>query len=221
MSHNNDWWWNTHQVSIFVHSHRKRPHAHEKSVIVVINHPLVLHPDVPPMRIILQKTTYHSDPVTSAFVFPFKKKKVALVGFRCWSASHILIVVDAMLALPDLPLGEDQLIRVRDHRLWAEQQDGQQSCSQQEADMLPSWSTTAKVHCYCIDTRYFTRDTCVVVVLNFEMSCRILGYMSTMTNAMSVGNLNSILTRHIHFIALSCVTHQVSRLSSKASDCIL
>lgn len=125
-------------------------------MIVVINHPLVLLPDDPPLSIILQKTTHRSVSITSVFVFPFKIK-IAIVGFRFRSASHVLIIVDAMLALPDLPLGEDQLVRVRDHRLRAEQQDGQQSCNQQEANMLPSWSITARVHCYCLHYGCFTR----------------------------------------------------------------
>lgn len=49
--------WNTspYQVSIFVHGHSKRPHAHEKSLIVVINDPLVPLPDDPPLHVILHR----------------------------------------------------------------------------------------------------------------------------------------------------------------------
>lgn len=107
----------------------------------------------------------------------FSLLSVAVVGVRCKSASHIVIIVDAVPALPDLPLIQDQLVRVRDHRLWAEQQDGQQSCNQQGADKLPCPSTAARVHHYSIHTPQFTLTPfsltvgktfrhCVVVVLD-------------------------------------------------------
>lgn len=114
---------------------------------------------------------------TPSHHFVFSPLNVAVVGVRCRNASHILIIVDAVPALPDLPLIQDQLVRVRDHWLWAEQQDGQQSCSQQGADMLPCRSTTAKVHHYSTHTPQFTLTTfsltvgktfrhCVEVVLD-------------------------------------------------------
>lgn len=92
----------------------------------------------------------HHAAATPSHQFLFCLLHVPVEGFRCRSASHIVIIVDAMLALPDLPLIQDQLVRVRDHRLWTAEQDGQQSCSQQGADMLPCQSTAARVHHYSI-----------------------------------------------------------------------
>lgn len=53
-----------------------------------------------------------------------------------WSQSHHVIVGYAMAALPDLPLGQDRLIWVWRHVLWAAQQDREQSCPQQKAGLL-------------------------------------------------------------------------------------
>lgn len=86
-------------------------------MIVVINHPLVLLPDGPPLHVILQRTR-RSDP--HHIILCFCPLNVAVLGVRCRNASHILIIIDAVPALPDLPLIQEQLVRVRDHWLWAE-----------------------------------------------------------------------------------------------------
>lgn len=125
--------WNTspYQVSIFVHGHSKRLHAHEKSLIVVINDPLVPLPDDPPLHVILRRKRTNN---TSQGRSWCESAEV-----QAWNLAHLFIVGYAMYALPDLPLGRDRFVWVWDHLLWAAKQYEQQSCSQLEAKTLPCW----------------------------------------------------------------------------------
>lgn len=49
-----------HQVSIFIHSHGKWPHPHEKPLIVVFNDSLVVLPDGLPLFVVLRDNTKHT-----------------------------------------------------------------------------------------------------------------------------------------------------------------
>lgn len=49
----------SYQVSISIHGHSERSHAHEEPVIIVVNHPLVLLPDDPPLHVVLRDNTKH------------------------------------------------------------------------------------------------------------------------------------------------------------------
>lgn len=48
-----------HQISIFIHGHRKRPHAPKKPLIIVFNQPFVLLPDGLPLNVVLHKDSQH------------------------------------------------------------------------------------------------------------------------------------------------------------------
>lgn len=122
------------QVSIFIHGHSKWPHAHEKPLIIVINHPLVLLPDDLPLLVVLHNNTKHI--TTTLMWLRAHVHPVSALVIMTWSLSHNFIIGDAMPDLPDLPLGQD-LVRVWRHILRAAQQDKKQSCPQQEADVLP------------------------------------------------------------------------------------
>lgn len=55
-----------------------------------------------------------------------------------WRRPHRVLVVHAVAALPDLPLGRGRLVRLGAPPLGAEQQEGEQGGSQQEAGP-PDW----------------------------------------------------------------------------------